>query len=139
MTGPQFEPMRYANPTPSSKARRVTSTGVTYLGKPTFRLSPGTLTLSSPADETVEYVFNYAGTHGLLIVPFPGLFEPIDGKDMVFHLVNGDNPITLRSRQDIEDAGYKMDGSLEFPYSVYNYPEKTFVIGNSPPDMIVGP
>ena len=138
MSGPTFDPMKYADRNPN--ATEVTSREVTYLGKTTYRFSPGSLTLS-PGTKSTPITFNYAGPDGLLIIPYPGIFEPQTpgGSDMLFFLVNGANTLTLKPRQEIQNAGFVVDGSLRFPYSVYNYKEKTFVIGNSPPDMIMGP
>lgn len=134
-----FDPMKYAAPVIRSGLRHIKFKRTTYLGKDTFKLVPGFLGLSSPANSTVDYVFDYPDENGLLMVPYPGLFVPVGGCDQVFQLTQGKNTITLRSKDDIEGDGFKMDGTLEFIYTVYNFKDDTFVIGNSPPKMRLGP
>ncbi len=132
---------------PRNSKTNVGFTGVKYLGKPTFKLDPGILTLSWPPGDdnaTVDYFFHYIGQQGLLMIPYGNLFVAKDGNDQMFELTNTDKnkgitKIVLRSRADIMAAGYPTDGTLVFVYTVYNYEENTLAIGNSPPKMELGP
>ena len=140
-----FDPMKYAPDEPKSAQRTINFKDATYLGKETYKLIPGIITLSSPPKSTVDYFFNYPfhegeEQFGRVMVPYTGLFVPKDGSDHTFIIRSDDeNKITLKSRDDITAGGYKMDGTLEFIFTVYNYRTDTFVIGNSPPKMKVGP
>ena len=63
---------------------------VDLLPKGKFQLDPPTeIELLWPHGGVAEFEFHYTGNHGLLFIPLPGIFEPINGQDQLFELGKG--------------------------------------------------
>lgn len=108
-------------------------------GKDFYQLDDPFIRLNWKDDETTEIEFDYPGK-GVMLIPLPGLFTPIDGSSQIFRLKkNKTLVLELRSREEVENLGYKTNGSLRFSIAIFDENFKTFAIANSPPDMILGP
>lgn len=146
---PFENPMKYAPAEAKSGQRIMNFKEATYLGKETYKLIPGIITLSSPPKSTVDYIFNYPAyidengaeveQFGMVMIPYPELFVNAGNNGQALPIKTGHNVLTLKAREDIEKIGYVMDGRLEFVFTIFNFRTGTMVIGNSPPKMKLGP
>ena len=110
-------------------------------GKKCLKVKEKVLHINIKGTPTTEIELQYAGQGALVFIPLPGIFRPVgvDGSDQLFEM-NDKNGWTLKVRDASEIAGrYDTDGSIEFHYAIFDQDTRTFAVGNSPPDMVVGP
>lgn len=110
-------------------------------GKKCFKVKEKVLHINIAGTPTTEIQLDYRGSGALVFIPLPGIFRPVgvNGSDQLFEL-NDTNGWTLKVRDVREIADrYDTDGSIDFHYAIFDQEERTFAVGNSPPDMVVGP
>jgi len=129
--------MTIENPMLQEKAVKFKK--VTHDGQEIYQVDIPLLHLDWPKDDggQTDIHFDYPGENAFLFIPFKKLFEPVGGSDQIFKLKkNGKNKLRLLPRGKIP---HPTDGSLRFSYAIYDLDLGTFAIGNSPPDMLLGP
>lgn len=133
----RFNPADFVRETPLFDDKTAAFTEAWHDGRKVYRVDPGTIFLNW--NDGGVYTFDYPGRHGLLMVPFAGIFQPTGPDPRVFELTKRANTLTLRGRADIQHDGLPVDGTLRFSYAIYDFEFDSFAIGHSPPDMVVGP
>lgn len=107
-------------------------------GRDCYKADPIEFRLLWENNPTREVRILYPGSRGTLFIPLPGIFEPGPDGDQVFRLGKGPAVLMLREKSEVAKL-YNVNNDLTFPYAIYDEKLNTLAIGNSPPDMILGP
>jgi len=135
-----FNPINYVRAQPLLETRTLRLQRAWHDGREVYRIDPPTLFLNWDEGNPTTYTIDYPGDHGLLFVPFSGIFTAVGTCDRVFELIKGSrNTLTLEPKADIKRAGFPTNGTLRFSYAIYDFEFDSFAIGHSPPDMLLGP